>query len=434
VEPESGDGLDRPEPGLARVGRPSRVTRFSIFVVLVVDSLTNGLFIPLSLLYLTTRTGTSLARVGVLLTIAGLVALPLPLYSGRLVDRWGARPVVLAAQILQAVGFAGYVIFSGPVAIFVVATVASLGRGVFWSAIFTLLSGLADGDPDPRARERWFGVTGALRAAGYGLGAVLAGVALSVDSTAFYRWLITANAAALAVAAVLVVIGAPRTRAPAGAEAAEGRGYRTLLRDRPFLALISVNTVFALCNVLLSVGFPVYAARSLPGARWAVGPLLGLNTVVQALCLPLVVRLARRFRRDVSLCLAALFWAAWGLATLGARHVPAALAVPFCVLAILCYATAQMLHSPTSNAIAADSAPIDLRGRYLASFQYSFAIATVIAPTLFATLLGVGADLPWIFVCLAALATVPALLILGPRLPAGALTGVPAGGLPVGGG
>ena len=361
------------------------------------------------------------------------MALPLPLYSGRLVDRWGAKPVVLAAQVLQAVGFAGYVIFSGPVAIFVVATVASLGRGVFWSAIFTLLSGLADGDPDPRARERWFGVTGALRAAGYGLGAVLAGVALSVDSGTFYRWLIAANAAALAFAAVLVVIGARGTRAATAPESTAGRGYRTLLRDRPYLALISVNTVFALCNLLLSVGFPVYAARSLPGARWAVGPLLGLNTVVQALCLPFVVRLARRIRRDVSLCLAAGFWAAWGLATLSARHVPAVLAVPFCTLAILCYSTAQMLHSPTSNAIAADSAPVDLRGRYLASFQYSFAIATVIAPTLFATLLGVGADLPWVFVCLAALGTIPALLILAPRLPAGALTGIPAGVVPAGG-
>jgi hypothetical protein len=39
-----------------------------------------------------------------LLSLAGLVSLPLPLWIGGLVDRLGPKPVVLVAQLLQAAG------------------------------------------------------------------------------------------------------------------------------------------------------------------------------------------------------------------------------------------------------------------------------------------------------------------------------------------
>jgi MFS family permease len=98
--------------------------------------------------------------------------------------------------------------------------------------------------------------------------------------------------------------------------------------------------------------------------------------------------------------------------------------VATCAVAILCYSAAQMLHSPTSTAMAADASPADVRGRYLASFQYSFSIANLIAPLLFSALLAVGPNVPWLVIALCAFATVPLLLTIVPRLPAVALTGV----------
>ncbi len=406
--------------------RSRRRTTGSVLAVLVIDSLTNGLFIPLSLLYLTARTGTSLAQVGVLLTAAGLVALPMPLWAGRLVDHWGAKRVVLIAQFLQGAGFLGYVLSSAPRAVLVAASVASVGRAVFWSSIFALIGGLSDGDPDPRARERWFGVSGALRAAGYGVGALVAGVALSLGSVSVDRWLIAGNAGLLLLAGVLLVLGVPRAApAPAGRSGpVDPRGYRILLRDRPFIGLIAVNTVYALCNVFLSVGLPPFVARELPGLRWAVGPLLAMNTVVQAVLQPVVVRFTRGLARHLCLALAGGLWAVWALALLSSRHVPHGLTLAVCMLAVLSYSGAQMLHSPVSNALAADAAPVEVRGRYLAAFQYSFLVASVVAPSLFAVLLQVGAEAPWAVIALAALSSIPGVLIVASRLPRPALTGV----------
>lgn len=42
-----------------------------------------------------------------MLSLAGLVSLPLPLWIGGLVDRLGLKPVVLVAQLLQAAGVTG---------------------------------------------------------------------------------------------------------------------------------------------------------------------------------------------------------------------------------------------------------------------------------------------------------------------------------------
>ncbi|MFE2423885.1 MFS transporter [Streptomyces hokutonensis] len=203
----------------------------AVFLVLMIDSVVNGLFVPLSMLYLSASSGASLVNVGALLSLAGLVSLPVPLWVGRLVDRHGPKPVVLVAQLLQAAGLLGYLVVRDGGGILLAATVASLGQRAFWSSAFTLVSNLSDRDPGGHSRERWFGVIGSLRAVGYGLGAVVAGVALSVKSDLVYRGSIGACAFLLLVAAVLLERGVPRSvtlqEKPANEEAGS-RGYRVL--------------------------------------------------------------------------------------------------------------------------------------------------------------------------------------------------------------
>ncbi|WP_406457000.1 MFS transporter [Streptomyces sp. NBC_01622] len=386
----------------------------------MIDSVVNGLFVPLSMLYLSASSGASLVEVGSLLSLAGLVSLPLPLWVGSLVDRHGPKPVVLVAQLLQAAGFLGYLVVRDGGAILLAATVASLGQRAFWSSAFTLVSNLSDRDPGGHSRERWFGIIGSLRAVGYGLGAVVAGVALSVKSGLVYRGAIGACACLLLVAALLLERGVPRSvtlkERPANEEAGS-RGYRVLWADRPYLALVGLNTVFALCNVMLSIAFPPFVDRQLPAVTWVVGPLLAMNTVVQAALQTSVVRLIRPLPRAVSLCLAGVLWASWAGLTAGPLWLPRALWVPFLTVAVLCYSAAQLVHSPVSNALSADAAPADIRGRYIAVFQYSFAIATVVAPLLFSLLLDLSSAAPWAVLAALALLTVPGMLALAPRLP-----------------
>jgi hypothetical protein len=83
------------------------------------------------------------------------------------------------------------------------------------------------------------------------------------------------------------------------------------------------------------------------------------------------------------------------------------LPIGYLALAMLLWATAEMLHGPASNALSAEAAPEGVRGTYLAAFQYSFATADMVTPGLFGVLYGVSRVLPWVVVgCLALTASV----------------------------
>ena len=81
------------------------------------------------------------------------------------------------------------------------------------------------------------------------------------------------------------------------------------------------------------------------------------------------------------------------------------------------YALAELIHDPTSNALAADVGQESLRGRYLALFQLSWSIAGIIAPGLFALLFTLHPVLPWLV--MAALILLASLTIywIEPQLP-----------------
>jgi MFS family permease len=397
----------------------------SVLVVLVIDSTVSGIFIPISLLYLSASSGASLLEVGTLLSVAGVVSLPLPLWIGRLVDQVGPKEVILVSQALQAVGFLVYLIAWNRAAVFLAALVASLGQRAFWSSIFTLVSNLSDRDTGDRSRERWFGVIGSLRAAGYGAGALMAGIALSVELPAVTEGVIAANALLLIAAAIVIGAGIHRADFHGSAPSAiqSKPSFRLLWNDRPYLGLVALNTIFALCNLMLGIALAPFVSRQFPSIGWATGPLLAMNTILQAVLQAPVTRWLRRLTRKRSLCLAAVLWASWAFVTAASSWVPQVWRIPSLTVAVLCYAAAQLVHSPVSNALAADAAPASVRGRYLAVFQYSFAIAGLIAAPMFSALLEVSSATPWSVLAILALLTIPGIMLLAPRLPDAALAG-----------
>ena len=101
---------------------------FVLVAALTVDSVGNGLFAPLSLVYFVRLTDVPLPLVGVLLTAANLVALPLPVWAGTLADRFGPRYLVVAAEAAMALGFLAFAGVTGPVGILLASTLVAVGR------------------------------------------------------------------------------------------------------------------------------------------------------------------------------------------------------------------------------------------------------------------------------------------------------------------
>ena len=391
------------------------ITQRVVVGVLALDSLVTGMFVPLSLLYLQASSGETLARIGIILTIAGVVSLPVPLWVGGLVDSCGPKPLVLAAQLVQGLGFVGYLVARDQTLIFIAALIASAGQRIFWSSVFALASDVSGHDARPRARERWFGLIASLRAAGYGVGAVVGGVALTANPEVMGRVIVASSAVLLAGAAICV--GGLVDAYHEGPEGADGGSYRDLWRDRPYIRLIAVNVLFCLANVMLSVALAPTIIRSGPTLVFLVGPLLVANTLIQAVLQVSVVQAVQKITRVNALTAAAALWATWTALTVSAFAFSRFWATIVLVASVLCYSFAQLIHGPLMNAISVDAAPPESRGRYLAAFQYSFAIASVIAPGMYATLTTVHNSLPWIVVGGLVALTIPLIRALARQMP-----------------
>jgi MFS family permease len=389
---------------------------------LVVDSIGNGLFLPLGLVFFTHVTTVSLGLIGILLSVANLTQLPVPVFAGPLVDRFGGRPLVVLAQVLQAVGYLVAGLATGPREILVSAVLTALGVRVFWSSIFTLVADYADGQGSAASKDRWFGWTNMCRTAGLGVGGVLTGLVLADphNDSRMFRMIAFGTAACFTIAAVTIglMVRAPRVKQR---NVGAMQGYRGLLRDRPYLVLILVNTVFALSTMMLALAMPTLVLIHLHAQAWLVSGLLVGTTVAISLITAPVVRRLHPFRRTRSIAVAGALWAGWALLLAVLRPGELSWGVPVLIFATVLYTGASVIYAPVSMALAATAAPDDSRGLYLAIFQYTFTLAEVIGPSFFTTLFAIRHGLPWVALAALNAIAIPAMIYLERYLPATAL-------------
>jgi MFS family permease len=387
---------------------------------LAVDSLGNGLFMPLSLVYFVELTDVSLALIGVLLTIANAVTLPIPIWVGTLADRFGALPLVVGAQLLQAVGFLAYAWVTGPVGILVSSALVAVGVRFFWSAVFTAIADHVDGGTSTLSRDTWYALANGARTAGLAAGGLVTGIVVADGRDATYRAVAYAAAVCFAAAAVLIMAFV-RTGPGHEHPPLERSGYATLLRDRPFLGLIGLNAVYALSSMMLGVALPTVILHGIEGPAWLTSVLLAGNAVLIAVLSAPVVACLAGFRRTRSIIVAAALWAAWCVSLAVLVPGQPGWVLPVLVGGTLLFTAAELVHAPVSMGLAAAAAPPAARGRYLATFQYSFTISSIIAPAFFATLFELLPAAPWIALGLLNVASIAGVLLLERRLPAAAL-------------
>lgn len=392
-------------------------------VTIAIDMVGTGTFLPVSLLFFTRVSGIDLVTVGWCLGAASLVALPLPFVVGQFADRYGSRQPVLVGLVLQGLGFVGYLAVTNAAGLFVAALTVAVGVRTYWSSAFTLVADLTE----PYERDRWFGVAAAARNIGIACGALLAAGLLAVDSGGAQRLIVVLNGLTFLLSAGLLAWRVRNPKRPADTGTTKQTGARTPYHDRPFMALTAIQTVYATCVALLSVGIPLFVSESLRAPGRVAGAVFTVNTVLLATCQTLAVRLIRGFRRTRVMAVCGALWALWGLGTAGALWVPPAVVAPALVIATLGFTFAELLSASTGNAIATATAPPRSRGQYLSAFQLAFAVANTIAPILYTQLGTLGAAIPWPGIAAVAAAAAAAMMLLERVLPPAASQAPAAG-------
>ncbi|MEV7583119.1 MFS transporter [Streptomyces erythrochromogenes] len=402
----------------------------SLLLGIAISAIGIGMYVPFSLVFFHHVTGLSFTLVGLVLTVTGVAGLAFMPLAGTAVDRFGAKRVNLVLYGIRALGFALYPFASFPAAFAAVALVTALADRSFSVVQQSLIGEVARG----AARDRLQASTRALQNAGMGAGALLVSGVLALWGTGAFTHTAWANSLAFALAGLLVgrVRPVPAAATAAAAAATAGlpdAGYRTVLRDRPFLGLTAANFLTALGYSALSVLFPLYLSTWLAAPASLTGAAFTLNT---ALCAGIGVLVAGRVRRSGarrtrSAALGALLFAAAfaGQIVLGTLRPGQAVTLAALLVIVVVYTLGELVHSPSGGALSVSAAPEPVRGRYLATYQLSYSLATALAPSLFTALLAVDGRLPWAVLTAAALGAALALVRLERHLPAEAVYAEP---------
>jgi hypothetical protein len=156
----------------------------------LIDSLGNGMLLPLGLLYFTTLRDLPLAAVGAALTVGQPAALPVVFVAGRFMDRHGPKHLTVTANVVSAAGFLSFLLAERPWQIAGAYLLVQSGINAYCTAQRTLLLHAA---PASQTRS-WFAFTGSLRNIGIGVGALLATGALALFGTHALTWLVVTAA------------------------------------------------------------------------------------------------------------------------------------------------------------------------------------------------------------------------------------------------
>jgi MFS family permease len=246
----------------------------------VLSAFGDGVFLTGSAVFFTQIVGLSAARVGLGLTIAGVVTFGLAVPLGKLSDRFGAKRVWAACSALEAAlylvwlavgGMVGFVAMM--IALELVSTTSRSARNAYRFDVFP--------------REERVSSNAYFRAArnvGYTLGALLAGIALATNDDGVIRMVPVVTAALLLLNAVLVsrLPGAGahvHTESPLEA-VVHADGRESALRNRGYLLMSVCGGVLATHQVLLNVVIPLWLVEETDAPRVLLAWLFGTNTVM----------------------------------------------------------------------------------------------------------------------------------------------------------
>ncbi|HEX6203360.1 MAG TPA: MFS transporter [Thermoanaerobaculia bacterium] len=379
--------MSSPPPAPAPAVRARRRAQAAIFVTALLDLLGFGMILPILPFY-AQEYGATDFQVGVLFasySAAQLVFAPL---LGRLSDRLGRRPVLLASI---AGAFLAHLAFAGAGS-FAVLLAARTAAGMAAGNLSIAQAYMADVTP-PGERSRAMGLIGAAFGLGFILGPAFGGALALIDRVA-----VPLGAAALAAINLAVAsLWLPESRdLAARRRSREGRwldprAIGRLAADRPIVGLLVLSFLVTFCVSLMEATLALFVQARFGFGDWETSMLFVLVGVVMVVVQAgLVGRAVARWgeRRLIPFGMVAM---GVGLLVLGAAGAVAALAVALGLLAL-----GAGLNNPTTLGLLSQLSGEEAQGGVLGLARSAGALARVVGP-LAGTWIFARAGEPWPF-------------------------------------
>lgn len=368
---QSGRSLGGRLAGLLPSGGPQRTLILSSLIA----SVGLGLYTSGVAIYFVRSVGLSAPQVGLGLSIAGLVSLPIGVPIGRIADRVGSRDVTVALTWLQAVVLI-LAAFVTTFPLFVVAIsvlgIASAGANVTRSAMVSAVVGTAE-------RVRMMAYQRSVFNIGFSAGVFGSGVVIGIDTKPAYLVLILGNALT-AIVTGLLTLRLPRVP---GKPRHESVSMSRTLRDLPYLSVAVSSSVTRFGDIILTVGLPLWVITQTDAPRPLAAWLIGVNTILVIL---LQVRASRIVDepggsvKGLRLAMVALALACLALAP--TDRLGLAMTIGLLLVAVLLLTAGELWGESARWALRYNLAPAAAQGAYGGVFSLGSALPMVLGPLL----------------------------------------------------
>jgi len=347
---------------------------WTLLAITFVDRLGGSLLFPFFALYLTKRFNVGMTQVGLLFLVWSLTSFVGSMLGGALTDRFGRKWIVIFSLVSTSFSSVVMGLVGSLQAFFVLALVVGVFTEVGGPAYQAMVADLLPAEK---------------RAQGYGLFRVTFNLSIVIGpaiggflATRSYLLLFISDAVISLISAVLVAVYLPETK-PEAIEGAEPEsvagtfaGYIQVLHDRVFMLflLTCMLMVFVYMNMNTTLGVYLRDVHGVPESGY--GLILSLNALMVVL---FQFPITRRIEGKPQMLMMALGMA---LYTIGFSMYGLVSIYPLFLLAMVIITIGEMLVAPVSQALTAQLAPEDMRGRYMAVFGVSWGLPFAIGPIL----------------------------------------------------
>ena len=387
---------------LVRNALPERPEARRLILGTFVSALGQGMTLPFLFIYLTEIRHISSTLVGCVVAWMGLLSLVISGPAGTLIDRYGARRVMLPLMVINALGAVSYGWVHHPWQAFIAASMVATGGAVIFGGQNTMLTSFTSDEE----RQRVFGLSFAVLNLGIGAGGVVAGFIADVHHPDSFRVLYIVDGASSLIPVVILLSMRHVGTALASREKVESAGgYRQVFANVGFRRFIAYSLLIMVSGYAqIEIGFPAFSSLVSHVSTRIVAWGLAANTMTIVVAQLFVLRWMQGRSRSRGLAvvglLMAVSWTILGTTSWG-RHVSHAIPVVGVVLCASVFACGETLMSPVLPAITNALATDELRGRYNAMGSMVWGVTGIIGPLTAAPLIGHHLGGVWIVLIVA---------------------------------
>jgi len=335
---------------------------------------------PFLALYLFDQLGNNLIAAAMVTGLQPLTGMVASLFGGGLADRYGRKPLMVAALVIESLSMLGYIWADSLVSFAILTIINGIGASLFWPAASAQV---ADVVPEERRAEVFALLHTALNV-GAAAGPLIGVMIYQMNPDIGFAL----SAGALLAYCLLLIWKVPETlpeevrkRALADQSAPKDQQTRIRVREHKLLFLVTLVAIpISLLYTQVESVLPQHLKVNFDDYLHTYALLLTINGTMVVCTQLLIARYAERLPMKKVIIAAYLMLACtafgYGFSTVFA----------FLVVAEIMFTLGEMLWGPQIQKAISIMAPEELRGRYFSIFGLNWGITGTFGPVLGATM------------------------------------------------